>query len=116
MNYDKNASTTRRSKSQGNRTMMMLMMEAKPSPLFPITDGTAATTKKVNLDRSHSQSSSSSSSLDSKSIFGKSEFRKKESKAIRMWHTTVEKLMTQRRLSTSPEQQRRDMKTKVHKL
>ncbi|CAO0790183.1 unnamed protein product [Mucor circinelloides] len=114
MNYDKNASTTRRSKSQGNRTMMMLMMEAKPSPLFPITDGTAATTKKVNLDRSHSQSSSSSSSLDSKSIFGKSEFRKKESKAIRMWHTTVEKLMTQRRLSTSPEQQRRDMKTKCN--
>ncbi|OAD06377.1 hypothetical protein MUCCIDRAFT_160047 [Mucor lusitanicus CBS 277.49] len=80
MNYDKDAMATRRSKSQGNRTMMMLMMEAKPSPsfsspFFPIADHhgsiSSASTgiKKANLDRSHSQSSSSSSSLDSKSIF-----------------------------------------------
>ncbi|CAO3647484.1 unnamed protein product [Mucor fragilis] len=125
MNYNKVAFTARRSKSQGNRAMMTLTMEEKPSPspsFFPITDNhgpaliktAPSTTRKTNLDRSHSQSSSSSSSLDSKSIFGKSEFRKKESKAIRMWHTTVERLMMQRRIATTLEQQRqqRDQKTK----
>ncbi|KAK4511591.1 uncharacterized protein ATC70_012807 [Mucor velutinosus] len=123
MKYDKNAMITRRSKSQGNRTMMMMMMmmmEAKPIPcsssssFFPITNNrgststktTTTTAKKANQDRSHSQSSSSSSSLDMKSIFGKSEFRKKESKAIRMWHTTVEQLMTQRKMTIALEQQR----------
>ncbi|GAN01403.1 hypothetical protein MAM1_0007d00836 [Mucor ambiguus] len=114
INYDKDAMITRRTKSQGNRTMMMLMMEAKPSPscssFFPITDhqGSATTkttaNKKADLDRSHSQISSSSSSLDSKSIFGKSEFRKKESKAIRMWHATVERLMMQRKMAITLEQ------------
>ncbi|KAL9555989.1 hypothetical protein MBANPS3_002103 [Mucor bainieri] len=126
MNYDKDAMTTRRSKSQGNKTMMMLtMMEARPSSsssLFPIMDHhgsastktTTTTTRKANLDRSYSQSSSSSSSLDSKSIFGKSEFRKKESKAIRMWHTTVERLMLQRKMAIALEQQQlqRDQKSK----
>lgn len=127
MNYDKDAMATRRSKSQGNRTMMMLMMEAKPSPsfsspFFPIADHhgsiSSASTgiKKANLDRSHSQSSSSSSSLDSKSIFGKSEFRKKESKAIRMWHTTVERLMMQRKTAIALEQQQRQQRGQKPKV
>lgn len=112
--------TNRRSKSQENRTMIMI-----PSP-FPNTDNyvnifstpatiSYSTMKNNNLDRSHSQNSCfSTSSLDnlsSKSIFGESEFHRKESKAIRMWHTTVEKLAMQRRIAIALEQ--RAMKTKV---
>lgn len=112
--------TNRRSKSQENRTMIMI-----PSP-FPNTDNyvntfstpatiSYSTIKKNNLDRSHSQNSCiSTSSLDnlsSKSIFGESEFHRKEAKAIRMWHATVEKLAMQRRVAIALEQ--RAMKTKV---
>lgn len=79
---------------------------------------------RIDLDRSTSALSRASSCtstvnvsqvslLSSKSIFGKSEFQKKESKAIAMWHATVQSRIAQRKIA-SPLDHNQPYKPKVN--
>jgi hypothetical protein len=115
---------SRRSKSHGDYLITIMDPETNTDALY--TPGPSFTTSSycsqdesdhTNLDRSISISSLAStcsssisrsnnnisqlSSLSSKSIFGKSDFQKKESKAIAMWHSTVQNLIIQRKAALS---------------